>query len=849
MNMGELFLKLLNMSITASWLVLAVIAFRFFLKKAPKGLRFFLWGLVALRLVLPFSPESVLSLIPSAETVPDTVSPVGGLTVSSGFEPVDSAVNDYINIHSYAVTGSASDKGISLISVIGIIWAVGVAVMLAYSVFAYLRLKKEVAPSVRIRDNIYVCDGISSPFILGLFKPKIYLSSGLSPYEKELVIAHEQEHLKHRDHFWKPIAFALLSVYWFNPVMWVAFILLCKDIELACDERVIKNMSREEALDYSQTLLNCSSDRKRIIACPVAFGEVSVKERIKTILRYKKPAVVIVAAAVIVSVIVSVCFMTNPKKGESPLDLPSGTFVSETSTGDYGKEYMYMIIESDKKSIKFGAKDVLTGDIYDSSVEECSYKIVDGEIQIYNSVGNMMDCKIEKEEKNAIIYNGRRFERSFESLDNAVHDILLPMADAEYSELKTEGHIILDTQTSKKNESGERTIKVYLLTRLSNYNFENGCFVEQKAAINGAVIEFKHGEFGYSKLRVDYPVEGDDNFEFVKRCFPEKYLLRVLDVSEKDSNEMKKQCVSQAESYLEKIGRKAEIYDGSDFKRITFTDVGVNDEVCEKIEWFSGYDYIGNIEAFDGKERDVYKTEFDEATNTLISTEYVYDTGDVISLVKIDASNGRILWNSHDFYIYPGYFLEIYEDDHYSKELKFIPDDEYKMLTEEFFAWETEDGTVNMNRQLLTSTYTVPEDIDFFELLYNGFFGRNEVSQEELAKLEKNEFCPYTKAQRADVDAFLKETMGITIGQSNKKGLYKLIYLKEFDSYYNLHGDSNIVEPIFVGGYIDRKNNYILFYNTCNPDDFRYYDTNFVVLRKQPGGAFKVVSNFCSLYH
>ena len=181
-----------------------------------------------------------------------------------------------------------------------------------------------------------------------------------------------------------------------------------------------------------------------------------MKERIKTILRYKKPAVVIVAAAVIVSVIVSVCFMTNPKKGESPLDLPSGTFVSETSTGDYGKEYMYMIIESDKKSIKFGAKDVLTGDIYDSSVEECSYKIVDGEIQIYNSVGNMMDCKIEKEEKNAIIYNGRRFERSFESLDNAVHDILLPMADAEYSELKTEGHIILDTQTSKKNESGVR---------------------------------------------------------------------------------------------------------------------------------------------------------------------------------------------------------------------------------------------------------------------------------------------------------------------------------------------------------------------------------------------------------
>ncbi|MGN1117502.1 MAG: M56 family metallopeptidase, partial [Acutalibacteraceae bacterium] len=594
--MGELFLKLLNMSITASWLVLAVIAFRFFLKKAPKGLRFFLWGLVALRLVLPFSPESVLSLIPSAETVPDTVSSAGSLTVSSGFEPVDSAVNDYINIHSYAVTASAPDKGISLISVIGIIWAVGVAVMLAYSVFAYLRLKKEVAPSVKIRDNIYVCDGISSPFILGLFKPKIYLSSGLSPSEKELVIAHEQEHLKHRDHFWKPIAFALLSVYWFNPVMWVAFILLCKDIELACDERVIKNMSREEALIYSQTLLNCSSDRKRIIACPVAFGEVSVKERIKTILRYKKPAVVIVAAAVIVSIIVSVCFMTNPKKSESPFDLPNGTFVSEIGTAEnYDKEYMYMIIEPDKKSIKFGAKDVLTGDIHDSSVEECSYKIVDGEIQIFNSIGNKMDCKIEKEEKNAIIYNGRRFERSFESLDNAVHDILLPIAKEEYSELKTEGHIIIDTKTSKKNASGERNIEVYLLTRLSNYNFENGCFVEQKAVINGAVIEFKHGEFGYSVRKVDYPEDGEGDFEFVKRCFPEKYRLRVLDVSEKEINEMKKQCVSQAESYLKKIGRKAEIYDGSDFKRITFTDVGVSDEVCEKIRWFSGYDYIGNI--------------------------------------------------------------------------------------------------------------------------------------------------------------------------------------------------------------------------------------------------------------
>ncbi len=308
--MGDIFLSLLNISITAGWLILAVILLRFLFKKAPKTLNFILWALVALRLIFPFSIESALSLIPSAEPVHES-SYSADISLDSGISAVDAPVNSLINSGYNAVQ---TEKGIDIAEICGIIWAVGLAAMLTYFAVSYLRVKKQTAAKINLRDNIFVCDDVNSPFILGVFRPKIILPSGLSDEQAEYVIRHEKAHLKHRDNLWKPLGYALLAVYWFNPLVWAAYLLLCRDIELACDERVIKNMDKDSVAGYSQALLDCVSNKRTVLACPVAFGEVATKERVKNVLNYKKPAFWIIIIAVIASIIAAVCFMTNPIK-------------------------------------------------------------------------------------------------------------------------------------------------------------------------------------------------------------------------------------------------------------------------------------------------------------------------------------------------------------------------------------------------------------------------------------------------------------------------------------------------------------------------------------------------------
>ena len=308
--MGDVFLSLLNISITAGWLILAVILLRFLLKKAPKTLNFILWALVALRLIFPFSIESALSLIPSAEPVHES-SYSADISLDSGISAVDAPVNSFINSGYNAVQ---TEKGIDIAEICGIIWAVGLAAMLTYFAVSYLRVKKQTAAKINLRDNIFVCDDVNSPFILGVFRPKIILPSGLSDEQTEYVIRHEKAHLRHRDNLWKPLGYALLAVYWFNPLVWAAYLLLCRDIELACDERVIKNMDKDSVAGYSQALLDCVSNKRTVLACPVAFGEVATKERVKNVLNYKKPAFWIIIIAVIASIIAAVCFMTNPIK-------------------------------------------------------------------------------------------------------------------------------------------------------------------------------------------------------------------------------------------------------------------------------------------------------------------------------------------------------------------------------------------------------------------------------------------------------------------------------------------------------------------------------------------------------
>jgi len=336
----SVFLKLLNMSIAAGWFVLAVVALRFLLKKAPKTIRCVLWALVGIRLICPFSFESALSLIPSAETVSPGILYSQAPMIHTGIGSLNRAVNPIIS-ESLAPTASASVNPLQVMTITAsIVWITGVAILLTYAAISYLRLRRRVSMAIRMRDNLWLCDQVSSPFILGFFKPHIYLPSDMDERHLAHVVAHENAHIRRHDHWWKLIGFTLLTVYWFNPLMWLAYILLCRDIELACDEKVVKEMGTAGKKAYSEALLSCSVTQRMITACPLAFGEVGVKERIRNVLNYKKPAFWIIVAAATACVVLAVCFLTNPKvyaqelkvngvlysqQGENISDLPNGS--------------------------------------------------------------------------------------------------------------------------------------------------------------------------------------------------------------------------------------------------------------------------------------------------------------------------------------------------------------------------------------------------------------------------------------------------------------------------------------------------------------------------------------------
>ena len=220
--MSQLFLKIVNMSISAGWLVLAVLVLRLFLKKAPKWVNVLLWGIVAFRLLCPVFIESALSLIPSAETIPEKILHGPSFEVQTGIAPVDDRVNDYLGDNYFEGMTVAMHYGRETIAVLATLWIVGIAVLLAYTTISCLRLRRQVGTAVRLRDNIFQSEKVASPFVFGLCKPKIYLPFQVAEQDIGHVIAHEQAHIRRRDHWWKPFGFLLLTVYWFNPLMWLS---------------------------------------------------------------------------------------------------------------------------------------------------------------------------------------------------------------------------------------------------------------------------------------------------------------------------------------------------------------------------------------------------------------------------------------------------------------------------------------------------------------------------------------------------------------------------------------------------------------------------------------------------
>ena len=325
--MNELFLKIINMSISASWLVLAVLILRFVLKKAPKWINVLLWGIVAIRLICPFSFESPLSLIPSAETIPLNIGMDSTPTINSGISAINNAVNPIISQSNTPMAGASINPLQITIGIYEYIWIFGMIALALYTAISYWRLHRKVDTAVRYKDNIFQSENVSSPFVFGIIKPRIYLPFKMNGQDLEHVVAHEHAHIRRKDHWWKPFGFLLLTIHWFNPLMWMAYVLLCRDIELACDEKVIKELGNEQRGDYTQALVACSVNRRMIAACPLTFGEVGIKERVKSVMNYKKPALWVIIIAVIVCVGVAVCFLTNPKQDSYTLRIvvPAGS--------------------------------------------------------------------------------------------------------------------------------------------------------------------------------------------------------------------------------------------------------------------------------------------------------------------------------------------------------------------------------------------------------------------------------------------------------------------------------------------------------------------------------------------
>ena len=325
--MSEIFLKIMNMSISASYIVIVVLLLRLALAKAPKWIRLVLWGVVAVRLVCPFTVESVLSLIPSAETVSPDIIMSKASEINTGIPIINQAINPVIS-GSFAPDPGTSVNPLQLwIPIFAVIWIVGMGALLIYTVTSCAKVKRNIRTAVLLRDNIYQSENVVSPFVIGLIKPKIYLPYNMNDKDMDNVVAHEMAHIRRKDHLWKPLAFLLLTIHWFNPLMWLGYVLLCRDIELACDEKVIKKLDRDARADYSQALLTCSVSRRTIAACPLAFGEVGVKERVKSVLNYKKPGFWIIIATVIACIAVAVCFLTDP-----PNDNSAGIDASKLTT-------------------------------------------------------------------------------------------------------------------------------------------------------------------------------------------------------------------------------------------------------------------------------------------------------------------------------------------------------------------------------------------------------------------------------------------------------------------------------------------------------------------------------------
>lgn len=596
--MDNLFIDFLNTSITASYIIIAVLLIRAIFKKIPKKFVCALWAIAGLRLVLPFSVESAFSLIPSTKTIDPVSGNSYGVRLNSGITAVDIPVNNYLVESEMAATTQAitpSDKNV-IFSVISILWIVGIIAIMLYGAISYLKLRKTVSTAVLFKENIYQSEAVVSPFILGLLKPRIYVPFALNNAACDYVVAHETAHIKRRDHLIKPIGFLILAVYWFNPLVWVGYIMLCRDIERACDEKVIADMNSEERKLYAGALLDCAVNRRRITACPLAFGEVGIKERIKGVVSYKKPAFWVIAAAVVVCAVIAVCFLTNPKNGDG---------------NDY--EYPYRIIAEIRRE---GSDEIITKVL--TAEKGDRHPVADGIVFTVADVNlqtGEIDLGFDGENQPVSVFSGKEIglfgvnlnqshkvltadgaEITFsfvqtQTLDSAISDSIMEHCRGKYYEGSAafETHEILKVERKKSSLlKNSESVTAYILMSYGEYVFENGKANSVSGCRCPAAISFNYSDGIYVLTEFWVPKDGSLYSDSIREKFP----ALIAEVAIHSDGLTSKSNNEKAQIYFEGLDDGCSINTGFDgFNATVVAKPIYGDNPYLEIEWANDTSY------------------------------------------------------------------------------------------------------------------------------------------------------------------------------------------------------------------------------------------------------------------
>ena len=543
--MNNLFLDFLNISITASYIILAVILIRFIFPKIPRKFICILWAIAGIRLVLPFPFESIFSLIPSAETVPPDIVMSHSPTIQSGIPMVNNAVNPVISDY-LAPDAAASVNPLQILTgVAWNVWIIGVAVLLVYGIVSCFRVRKTVSDAVLLNGNIWQSEKVVSPFILGVIKPKIYIPYGMDGDVRSYVIAHENAHLKRRDHWIKPLGFLLLSVYWFNPLIWIAYIMLCKDIERACDEKVISQMNEDNRKEYASALLECAVNRRRIAACPLAFGETGLKERVKGIMNYKKPAFWVMVIAVIACIVAAVCFLTNPKTPAEYIELgyrlniTEDTYSMTTQLPDKTEKKSYKVGEGTKGELSNGTKfeiietNLQTGELTIKFSGEPLYSLVETETGNENKECGQLTLVENTSQKltSEIKTPYREYTFEFvktEDLENAISDAIIQTHRGGYKlgTYACEDHEIFATESVDTGDY--ETVNVYMWVNYGEFIKYGDSLVEISGSACPTVLTFDCVDGKYNLTEYWTAEDGTRYVDSIREKYPKNIVSEVL---------------------------------------------------------------------------------------------------------------------------------------------------------------------------------------------------------------------------------------------------------------------------------------------------------------------------------